>query len=177
VATAVSREEARLRPLHPAGFELTAEVPAGLPPVGMEAGPLGVVLGHLLQNAIEGGGHPPRVAVSARMVDLSAADAKGYLGSVRPGPHVEVRVQDAGNGIKPEVRARLFAEPFYTTKTRHRGLGLAVVFRTLYAHHGGIRLDSPVPADVGTSVRVVLPPGAVRPPVAAAAVTTHATAY
>lgn len=178
VSMAVSKEEARLRPLYPAGFELTTDVPTGLPPVGMEAGPLSVVLGHLMQNAIEAGGQPPRTSVSARMVELSAAEAKGYLGAVRPGPHVEVRVQDFGIGIKPEVRARLFAEPFYTTKTRHRGLGLAVVYRTLYAHHGGIRLDSPAPGDVGTSVRVVLPPGAVRPPVAAApTVTTHATAY
>lgn len=178
VGAAVGKEEARLRPLHPAGFQLTTDLPPTLPTVAMEVGPLGVVLGHLMQNAIESGGQPPRAAVSARVIDLSAADAKGYLGAVRPGPHVEVRVTDAGGGIKPEVRARLFAEPFYTTKTRHRGLGLAVVYRTLYAHHGGIRLDPPGPSDVGTSVRVVLPPGAVRPPVAASpTVTTHATAY
>jgi signal transduction histidine kinase len=178
VATAVAKEEARLRHLHPAGFQLTTDVSAALPPVAMEAGPLGVVLGHLIQNAVEAGGQPPRAGVSARMVELSPADAKNYLGAVRPGPHVEVRVTDAGGGIKPEVRARLFAEPFYTTKTRHRGLGLAVVYRTLYAHHGGIRLDPPALTDVGTSVRVVLPPGAVRPPVAAApTVTTHATSF
>jgi signal transduction histidine kinase len=178
VATAVAKEEARLRPLHPAGFQLTTDLPPGLPPVAMEVGPLGVVLGHLIQNGVEAGGSPPRVTVSARTVDLTAADAKGYLGAVRPGPHIEVRVQDAGGGIKPEVRARLFAEPFYTTKVRHRGLGLAVAYRTLYAHLGGIRFDPPAPTDAGTSVRVVLPPGAVRPPVVASpTVTTHASAF
>ncbi|MCU0703423.1 MAG: ATP-binding protein [Fimbriiglobus sp.] len=178
IAAALAKEEARLRPLHPAGFQLTTDVPAGLPAVGMEAGPLGVVVGHLLQNAVEAGGQPPRAAVSARLVELSAADAKGYLGAVRPGPHVEVRVTDVGGGIKPEVRARLFAEPFYTTKTRHRGLGLAVVYRTLHAHHGGIRLDPQSATDIGTSVRVVLPPAAVRPPVAASpTVITHASAF
>lgn len=178
VAVVVGKEEARLRPQHPAGFQLTTDVPAALPPVAMEAGPLGTVLGHLIQNAIEAGGQPPRAAVSARVVELSAADAKNYLGAVRPGPHVEVRVHDGGGGIKPEVCARLFAEPFYTTKMRHRGLGLAVVYRTLYAHHGGIRLDPPAAADVGTSVRVVLPPGAVRPPVAVAStITTHASTF
>jgi signal transduction histidine kinase len=178
IAAVVAKEEARLRPQHPAGFQLTTDVPAALPAVAMEAGPLGVVLGHLIQNAVEAGGSPPRVAVSARMVELSAANAKTYLGAVRPGPHVEVRVTDGGGGIKPEIRARLFAEPFYTTKMRHRGLGLAVVYRTLFAHLGGIRLDPPTPSDVGTSVRVVLPPAAVRPPVAASpTVTTHASTF
>ncbi len=177
VAVVVGKEEARLRPHHPAGFQLTSDVPAALPPVAMETGTLGVVLGHLIQNAIEAGGQPPRAAVSARVIELSAADAKNYLGAARPGPHVEVRVQDGGGGIKPEVRARLFAEPFYTTKMRHRGLGLAVVYRTLYAHLGGIRLDPPA-ADAGTSVRVVLPPAAVRPPVAVApTITTHASTF
>lgn len=177
IAAAVSKEEARLRPLHPAGFQLTTDLPPGLPQVAVEAGPLGVILGHLLQNAVEAGGQPPQAAVSARLIDVTSGEAKGYLGAVRPGPHVEVRVTDAGGGIKPEVRARLFAEPFYTTKTRHRGLGLAVVYRTLYAHHGGIRLDTPAPTDVGTSVRVVLPLAAVRPPVAATPTVTHTTAH
>ncbi len=178
IAVAVGKEEARLRPQHPAGFQLTTDVPAALPPVAMEASPLGMVLGHLLQNAIESGGQPPRAAVSARVVELTAADVKNYLGAVRPGPHVEVRIQDGGGGIKPEVRARLFAEPFYTTKMRHRGLGLAVVYRTLVAHLGGIRLDPPAVTDVGTSVRIVLPPAAVRPPVAVSPTAiTHASTF
>jgi signal transduction histidine kinase len=142
----------------------------------MDSGPLGVVLGHLIENATDASSPNGRVVVSANVVELSTADAKAYLGHVGPGTYIEVTVKDSGTGIKPEVRAKLFAEPFYTTKVRHRGLGLAVVFRTLHAHGGGIRIETPTPPDHGTVVRVVLPPGAVRPAVAPAP-RTIATAH
>ena len=64
---------------------------------------------------------------------------------------------DNGPGIKPEVRRRLFAEPFFTTKVRHRGLGLAVCYRILCAHRGGIQLSPVAAPGTGTQVRVVLP--------------------
>jgi C4-dicarboxylate-specific signal transduction histidine kinase len=103
--------------------------------------------------------------VTARSVELSPTESREYLGNVKAGPHVELTVQDMGAGIKPEVRARLFVEPFYTTKVRHRGLGLAIVYRVLYAHGGGIRIDAPVAPETGTVVRVVFPLATARPPV------------
>lgn len=176
IAAAVAKEEARLRPAMPSGLQVVTDLPAGLSAVGMDPGPLGTVLGHLIENAADASPPNGRVVVSAQAVELSVADARTYLGRVGPGTHIEVTVRDAGSGIKPEVRAKLFAEPFYTTKVRHRGLGLAVVYRTLYAHHGGIRVDPVPPPDAGTVVRVVIPPGAVRPPVATAPRPATATA-
>jgi signal transduction histidine kinase len=172
----VTKEELRLRPNMPSGLQLLTDIPSSLSPVGMDSGPLGVVLGHLIENATDASSPNGRVVVSANVVELSTADAKAYLGHVGPGTYIEVTVKDSGTGIKPEVRAKLFAEPFYTTKVRHRGLGLAVVFRTLHAHGGGIRIETPTPPDHGTVVRVVLPPGAVRPAVAPAP-RTIATAH
>ncbi len=166
VAGAVAKEEARLRPVAAPGVQILSALPANLNAVAMENGPLAVVLGHLLENAAEATPAGGRIVVSARLVELTAADAKGYLGQVGPGPHVEVTVQDSGPGIRPEVRAKLFAEPFYTTKVRHRGLGLAIVYRTLFAHRGGIRLDPVPPPETGTVARVVFPPAAARPAVA-----------
>lgn len=170
VAAAVAKEEARLRPAMPAGFQVQTTIPPGLAAVGMDTGPLQTVLGHLIENAVEASPPGGVVTVAARAVELNAADAKAYLGQVGPGAHVEVTVQDRGPGMKPELRAKLFVEPFHTTKVRHRGLGLAIVYRVLFAHRGGVRID-PAPApDTGTVVRVVLPLAAARPAVAPAAV-------
>ena len=166
----MGKEEARLRPALAPGVQFLSAVPANLAHVGMENGPLAVVLGHLLENAVEATPPGGRVVVSARLVELTPADARGYLGQVGPGPHVEVAVQDSGPGIRPEVRSKLFVEPFYTTKVRHRGLGLAIVYRTLYAHRGGVRLDPAPPPETGTVARVVIPPAAARPAVAPAVV-------
>lgn len=165
VAATLTREEQRLRSLLPAGVRVEKDLPADLPGVAVEAGPLQTALGHLFENAVEACGAAGTVRVSARLVELSADDRAGYLGAVGPGPHVLVTVADTGPGIKPEVRRRLFAEPFYTTKVRHRGLGLAVVFRVVAAHKGGVRLDPAPPPATGTVARVVFPLAVARPPV------------
>jgi signal transduction histidine kinase len=168
IAVAVAKEEARLRPTMPAGLHIQTTIPQGLAAVGMEAGPLQTVIGHLLENAVEASNPGATVTVTARAVELNATEAKSYLGQVGPGAHIEITIQDTGCGIKPEVQAKLFVEPFYTTKVRHRGLGLAIVYRILFAHRGGIRIDPSV--DTGTTVRVVLPLAAARSPIAPVAV-------
>ena len=86
------------------------------------------------------------------------------LGRVGVGGYLQITVSDTGPGIKPEVRRRLFVEPFFTTKVRHRGLGLAIAYRVLCSHRGGILLESVPPPGTGTQVRVVLPLAAARPP-------------
>ena len=156
VGAALAREEARLRGTTAGGPRVEISLPETLPSVAMDVGSLGTVFGHLLDNAVEAMPAAGPVAVTAAVVDLSPQDAHGYLGKAEAGPHVEVSVRDRGPGIKPDVRTKLFAEPFFTTKVRHRGLGLAIVFRTLAAHRGGIRIE---PADGGPGLlaRVVVP--------------------
>jgi signal transduction histidine kinase len=166
IATAVAKEAARLLAAHPNGARVESRVPQNLASAAMEAGPLGTVLGHVIENAVHASPPGATVVVTARAVDLAPVEAKLLLGRVEPGPNLEVTIADAGGGIKPEVRARLFAEPFYTTKVRHRGLGLAIAYRILFAHRGGIRIDAAVPPEPGTVARVVIPLASARPAVA-----------
>ena len=155
VGTVLAREEARIRPALPPGVQLTTDVPSGLPMAAMDVAQLQSVLAHLLDNAVEASGTQGRVEVRCRKVDLSPQEARRFLGAVGAGSHVAARVADQGAGIPPEVRARLFAEPFFTTKVRHRGLGLAIVYRVLHAHRGGLVIES-APGR-GTAVEVVIP--------------------
>lgn len=70
------------------------------------------------------------------------------------GPALTVIVSDNGPGIPGEDREKVF-EPFYTTKTRGTGLGLAMSRRIVSAHGGEIYLG--VPHRGGASVYVTLP--------------------
>jgi two-component system sensor kinase FixL len=67
-----------------------------------------------------------------------------------------IDITDAGTGIPPEVRDRLFT-PFFTTKARGTGLGLATVRRITEAHGGTVAVVRSGPE--GTTVRVTLPSG------------------
>jgi two-component system sensor kinase FixL len=66
----------------------------------------------------------------------------------------EIRFADAGPGIPPEVRQKIFS-PFFTTKARGTGLGLSTAKRLVEAHHGTIQIECP-PAG-GTTVTIQLP--------------------
>lgn len=74
----------------------------------------------------------------------------------RAGQRAEVAVSDDGNGVRDEDRASLFT-PFFTTKQRGTGLGLAVVKKIVDDHRGSIDLESR--RGEGTTVRIGLVAG------------------
>jgi CheY-like chemotaxis protein len=163
LAVAAAAEADRLRAALRPEIQVRVSVPVNLPPVTVSDELLRMVLGQLLENAREALPGPGVIGLSARAAQLSDSECVDLLGSIEPGPCVEVCVTDTGPGLSPEARRQLFAQPFFSTKPRHRGLGLAVVFGVLRAHRGGFRLDA-APGG-GTCVRLYLPPavGSSRP--------------
>ncbi|MBN1916320.1 MAG: PAS domain-containing protein [Verrucomicrobia bacterium] len=65
-----------------------------------------------------------------------------------------VRVRDTGCGIPAEVLDQVF-EPFYSTKRRGTGIGLALAEKIVRAHHGTISVESE--PGRGTEFIIVLP--------------------
>ena len=137
-----------------------------------EAGPVVVrgdrtalagVVGQLVANACEAcGPHGGRVLLRAGRTTLD--DLDGLL-------HEQAaffEVLDQGHGMTPETKARMF-DPFFSTKFKGRGLGLAATLGIVASHRGMIHVDSR--PHLGTRVRVTLPmeperlrPFASRPP-------------
>ena len=163
LASALAEEETRLRPALGADVSLTVDVPTELPPVGLENEHLRQILGIVLDNAREAIRDAGAIAVSARTVELNAAETRQLFGNVRPGAYVEVRITDTGAGLTPEARRQLFTEPFFSTKPRSRGFGLAIAYGILSAHHGGIELVGR--AEGGTLARLLLPVAAIAAPI------------
>ena len=62
---------------------------------------------------------------------------------MQPGAYVTLTVSDTGHGMNEEVQKKLF-EPFFTTKEKGQGtgMGLAVAYGIVKAHHGAITVSS-----------------------------------
>ncbi|MBI3565451.1 MAG: HAMP domain-containing protein [Elusimicrobia bacterium] len=67
---------------------------------------------------------------------------------------VEIAIGDSGSGIPQDVLDKIFA-PFFTTKARGTGLGLAVVRKVIDRHKGRVDVESQV--GVGTTFKLFLP--------------------
>ena len=105
------------------GVPLTVLVDPTLPPVQGDPVQLQQVLLNLLLNAMDAlGDHLP----AARLVALRVQSA---------GATIEVAVSDSGHGIPADQFPRVF-EPFFSTKPRGLGMGLAIS-RDIIVAHGG----------------------------------------
>jgi signal transduction histidine kinase len=67
---------------------------------------------------------------------------------------VRIDIADAGSGIPQDVLDKIFA-PFFTTKARGTGLGLAVVRKVVDHHKGKVDVESTV--GVGTTFKLYIP--------------------
>jgi signal transduction histidine kinase len=65
-----------------------------------------------------------------------------------------MEVRDRGVGLAPEAKASLF-RPFFTTKDRGTGLGLALAKKVADAHGGALALEDREGG--GTVARLVVP--------------------
>lgn len=105
---------------------------------------------NIIKNAVEvmpGGG---KLTVTTRMSDMFTsvqADGKKHRLMV-------VKVTDTGPGIKQEHLQDIFT-PFFTTKDRGVGLGLALSYQIVQEHLGTIRVESQ--ENEGTTFSVYLP--------------------
>jgi signal transduction histidine kinase len=75
---------------------------------------------------------------------------------------VRIDIQDAGSGIPKDVLEKIFA-PFFTTKARGTGLGLAVVKKVIDRHKG--KVDATSEVGKGTCFKLFLPLSAKLPKV------------
>lgn len=107
------------------GIEIVEDLDSRLPPVSADPNQMKQVLLNLMKNALEamdGGG---------RLVLKSGAEEE----------MVWFSVTDTGVGMSPEVLAKIF-NPFFTTKDKGTGLGLAVIHKIVTDHHGSILVES-----------------------------------
>lgn len=137
---------------------LDLECERDIPWIQGDTGQLSQMLTHLVSNASDAiGTRDGRISLIAKVVSLETKDEIRHLlysRELRPGLFVVIEVRDSGCGMNKETLSRIF-EPFFSTKSDGRGLGLAAVLGVMRAHRGGIDAESS--PDAGTTFRLFFP--------------------
>jgi len=120
------------------GIRLETRLDPNLPPIEADPNQLEQVLLNLVKNALEATEEKGTILVSSGVKDAQ----------------VWFSVQDTGRGMAEDVQEKIF-HPFYTTKDKGTGLGLAVINKIVSDHHGTITVDSV--AGSGSTFTVRLP--------------------
>jgi two-component system sensor histidine kinase HydH len=120
------------------GVILEDRLDPDLPPVEVDPNQIEQVLVNLVKNAME----------------ATEGQGKILLWSGARDGQVWFAVQDTGKGMSEDVLEKIF-HPFYTTKDKGTGLGLAVINKIITDHRGTITVDSV--AGAGSTFTVRLP--------------------
>lgn len=111
-------------------------------------------LQNVIQNAVDAmpDGGNLRVDVQDYKAESFLPSAEGIQTELRKG--IEIFISDTGAGISEENLDKIFL-PFFTTKSRGTGMGLALVHKIILTHGGNIKADSR--EGIGTTFRIYLP--------------------
>jgi nitrogen fixation/metabolism regulation signal transduction histidine kinase len=105
--------------------KITLQIPAALPQVMGDASQIRQIIHNVLQNALDA------------LTDRDNAEVVLELRD--EGDWVLLSCQDNGPGFPPEVLARSF-EPYFTTKAKGTGLGLAMIKKIVTEHGGDVKI-------------------------------------
>ena len=143
-------EETTMFALRGSKVKCEFSLPDDLWAVEVDQGQMGQVITNIVINADEampGGGI---INIGARNTVIKR---KGVL-PLPKGDYVEITVKDYGIGIPKEHIGRVF-DPYFTTKQKGSGLGLATAYSVVRNHHGYINVESEL--GVGTTFHIYLP--------------------
>lgn len=125
-------------------------IPEDIWPVEVDVGQISQVINNLLINADQAMPQGGTVRVSMENLILGPRT----MVPLGEGRYVKCSVADQGNGIPVEFLPRIF-DPYFTTKQKGSGLGLATVHAIIKKHGGHIGVEST--AGTGTVFHLYLP--------------------
>ncbi|MFN2542857.1 MAG: ATP-binding protein [Chthoniobacterales bacterium] len=123
--------------------------------VKVDPGQLNQIVVNLAVNARDAMTNGGQLSLETSVVDLTNESESHFVcGHFVPGEYVVISVADTGTGMSDEVKAHLF-EPFFTTREKHSGLGLATSYGIVHQSGGHLRVESEL--GKGTTVQIYLP--------------------
>jgi len=126
-------------------------ISADLWPVEADAGQMAQVIQNIMINAVQAMPVGGTIVITAKNV-LPSDD--GLPQHMKEGKYVKITIQDTGIGIPEDYIQKIF-DPYFTTKEKGSGLGLATSFSIIRNHDGIIDVASE--PGKGTTFSIYLP--------------------
>lgn len=125
-------------------------LPDGLWAVEVDPGQVNQVLNNVLINALQA--MPAGGTIEVGGQNLTVLD--GQVPELPGGRYVRLDITDHGTGIPHDLLPRIF-DPYFTTKQKGSGLGLATAYSIMRSHGGTMAVESEL--GKGTTFRLYLP--------------------
>jgi two-component system cell cycle sensor histidine kinase/response regulator CckA len=122
-------------------------------PAEIDSGQISQVIANLVVNADQAmpNGGTLRVSCDNFAYDANTAPV---IPDLTPGDYIRIGIRDEGIGISEECIKRIF-DPYFTTKAKGNGLGLATTYSIIKNHNGLITVESKV--HFGSTFTIYLP--------------------
>ena len=122
-------------------------------PAEFDPGQISQVIGNLVVNADQAMPDGGTLRVSCSNFSCKE-DTTPAVPDLPPGDYIRIQMRDEGNGI-PEKYLKQIFDPYFTTKPKGSGLGLATTYSVVKNHNGLITVESEL--HCGATFTVYLP--------------------
>jgi PAS domain S-box-containing protein len=126
---------------------------ADLWPAEIDSGQISQVIANLVVNADQAMPNGGTLRVSCDNFSYDS-DSSPDVTDLSPGDYIRIAIRDEGVGISEECIKRIF-DPYFTTKPKGNGLGLATTYSIVKNHNGLITVESKV--HYGSTFTIYLP--------------------
>ena len=127
--------------LHGSNVGCEFEIEPGLWGVEIDEGQISQVIQNLVMNAKEAMPDGGVIRIGIRNLALDQPPLGIQRRAFHPGNFLAITLSDTGAGIPPEHLGAIF-DPYFTTKPRKNGLGLATAHSIMNRHHGFLTVRS-----------------------------------
>ncbi len=127
------------------------DIASDLRAVQADAGQLAQVIQNIVLNANDAMAGRGTITISVRNIDIPPRSNPGLPDG---GQFVRIDIQDTGTGISEQNKTKIF-DPYFTTKQKGSGLGLATSYSIIKNHGGVIEVSSELSR--GSTFTIYLP--------------------
>jgi PAS domain S-box-containing protein len=124
-------------------------IPNNLWKVDADKGQLSQIFNNIIINACQAMPEGGNIKVCAENINVVEKDPLPF----KKGKYVKITINDNGTGILQEHLQNIF-DPYFTTKQKGSGLGLATTYSIIKKHDGDITVESEI--GVGTTFSICL---------------------